>query len=91
MPVFHSKDELLGVLNSLSERALNDGVLIDLPRTRRREQGVNPQKQLRLNLDGDLKFRMAAQIERYMERFKDKGLAWENMLQRLEAPIVEEG
>jgi exopolyphosphatase/pppGpp-phosphohydrolase len=89
MPVFHSKDELLGVLNSLSDRALADGVLIDLPRTRRREQGTNPQKQLRLNIDADLKKRMAAQINRYVEKY-GKQLGWDILIQRLEKRFEDE-
>jgi hypothetical protein len=74
----------------MSPRALADGVLIDLPRTRRRDQGANPQKQLRLALDGDLKKRFAAQIERYLEWYGNKGLAWDVMLKRLEAPFEAE-
>lgn len=89
MPVYHDKAEIIAQINSMAPRAFDDGVLIDLPRTRRRDQGANPQKQLRLALDGDLKRRMAAQIERFVERF-GKGIGWELMLRRLEKPLTEE-
>lgn len=89
MPVFHSKDELLTTIHGMSERALADGVLIDLPRTRRKDQGTNPQKRLVLMLDGDQKRRMSAQIERFVGNF-GKGLGWDFILRRLEAPTTEE-
>lgn len=48
MPVVHDKEQLLGLVNALSERSYADGVLIDIPKARRREQAKNPQKQLRI-------------------------------------------
>lgn len=87
MPVVHDKEQLLGVINALSERAFADGILWDIPKARRREQAKNPQKQLRIGLDGDLKVRMATQIERYLAHFGSKGVAWDALLQRLEAPF----
>lgn len=89
MPVLHSKDELIAQIHSLSERALADGVLIDLPRTRRRQQGSDPQKRLVIVLDGDQKRRMGAQIERFVGNF-GKLLGWDFILKRLEAPTTEE-
>jgi hypothetical protein len=89
LAVYHSRDDLLAQVQSLSERALADGVLIDLPRSRRRQQGSDPQKRLTLVLDGDQKRRMAAQIERFVGNY-GKGLGWDFMLRRLEAPTTEE-
>lgn len=84
MPVFHSKDELQGVIGSLSERALADGVLIDLPRSRRRQQGSEPERQVRINWPGDQKKRFAHQYDRFVERCgKEDGI--ELLLQQLES------
>lgn len=91
MPVVHDKEQLLGLVNALSERSYADGVLIDIPKARRREQAKNPQKQLRIGLEGDLKVRMATQIERYLGHYGSKGVAWDALLQRLEGPFEDEG
>lgn len=89
MPVVHDKEQLLGLVNALSERSYVDGVLIDIPKARRREQAKNPQKQLRIGLEGDLKVRMATQINRYVEKH-GKQLGWDILIQRLEEPFEDE-
>ena len=89
MPVVHDKEQLLGLVNALSERSYADGVLIDIPKARRREQAKNPQKQLRIGLEGDLKVRMATQINRYVEKY-GKQLGWDILIQRLEGPLENE-
>lgn len=89
MPIVHSREELDAVTRNLSERAFADGVLWDIPKARRREQAKNPQKQLRIGLEGDLKVRMAAQINRYVEKY-GKQLGWDILIQRLEAPLEDE-
>lgn len=90
MPIVHSKEELVAVANTLSERAYADGLLWDIPKARRREQAKNPQKQLRIGLDGDLKVRMATQIERYLAHYENKGVAWDEICNRLEKPFEDE-
>ena len=90
MPIVHSREELEGVLRNLSDRAFADGVLWDIPKARRREQAKNPQKQLRIGLEGDLKVRMAAQINRYVEKY-GKQLGWDILIKRLEEPLEDEG
>lgn len=87
MPLVHSRAELEAVTKTLSDRAFADGVLWDIPKARRREQAKNPQKQLRIGLDGDLKVRMATQIERYLEHYGNKGIAWDVICKRLEEPF----
>lgn len=87
MPIVHSREELESVLRNLSDRAFADGVLWDIPKARRREQAKNPQKQLRIGLEGDLKIRMATQIERYLAHYGSKGVAWDVLIARLEAPF----
>lgn len=89
MPVVHDRDQLLGLANALSERSFADGVLIDVPKARRREQAKNPQRQLRIGLEGDLKVRMATQINRYVEKF-GKQLGWDVLIQRIEQPFEDE-
>jgi hypothetical protein len=89
MPVVHSREELEAVTRTLSEKAFADGVLWDIPKARRREQAKNPQKQLRIGLEGDLKVRMATQINRYVEKY-GKQLGWDIILQRLEEPFEDE-
>ena len=89
MPVVHTRDELLAVCKTLSERAFADGVLWDVPKARRREQATNPQRPLRLGLEGDLKLRMATQVNRYVEKF-GKQLGWDLMLKRLELDFTDE-
>ena len=89
MPVVHSREELEAVTRTLSEKAFADGVLWDIPKARRREQAKNPQKQLRIGLEGDLKVRMATQINRYVEKY-GKQLGWDIILQRLEEPFDAE-
>lgn len=90
MPVVHDREQLLGLVKALSERSFADGVLIDIPKARRREQAKNPQKQLRIGLEGDLKVRMATQIERYLAHYGSKGIAWDSLITRLEAPFEDE-
>lgn len=87
MPIVHSREELEAVTSRLSDRAFADGVLWDIPKARRREQAKNPQKQLRIGLDGDLKIRMATQIERYLAHYGSKGVAWDALIARLEEPF----
>lgn len=89
MPVVHSREELEAVVKALSDRSYADGVLWDIPKARRREQAKNPQKQLRIGLEGDLKIRMAAQINRYVEKY-GKQLGWDILIQRLEEPFEDE-
>jgi hypothetical protein len=89
MPVVHSREELEAVTASLSERAFADGVLWDVPKARRREQAKNPQKQLRIGLEGDLKVRMATQINRFVEKY-GKQLGWDVMIRRLEREFETE-
>lgn len=89
MPVVHSREELEAVVRTLSERSYADGVLWDLPKARRREQAKNPMRQLRIGLEGDLKVRMATQINRYVEKY-GKQLGWDILIQRLELPFEDE-
>ena len=89
MPVVHSREELEAVVKALSEKAFADGVLWDVPKARRREQARNPQKQLRIGLEGDLKIRMATQINRYVEHY-GKQLGWDILIRRLEEPLEDE-
>jgi hypothetical protein len=90
VPIVHSREEMEAVVTRLSERAFADGVLWDIPKARRREQAKNPMKQLRIGLDGDLKIRMATQIERYLAHYGNKGVAWDAICKRLEGPFEDE-
>ena len=85
MPVYHTREELQLVARQVSDKMLADGILIDCPKRRRRQQATNPQKQLRIGLEGDLKKRMATQINRYVELF-GKQLGWDILIRRLEYP-----
>lgn len=85
MPLVHSREELEAVTKALSDKAFIDGVLWDVPKARRREQARNPQRQITLKLDGDLKIRMATQINRYVEIF-GKAVGWDALLKRIEWP-----
>lgn len=84
MPVYHDRVALLEVVKAMSDKALVDGVLIDHPKSRRREQAINPQKPIRLMMDADLKKRLATQINRFIEYY-GKGVGLDVLIGLLEA------
>jgi len=88
MPLYHDKKSLLNDVQGLTDKALADGVLIDIPKRRRREQAMGS-GQVRINWPKEQKKRFATQYNRYTEIFtKDIGI--EALLRKLEAPSDEE-
>jgi hypothetical protein len=86
--IFHNRDEALREVRNMPEKNFQDGLLLDVPKRRRREQAMG-NGQLRISWPRDQKKRFAKQYNRYVEIFtKDIGI--EALLCRLEVPSDEE-
>ena len=80
--IIHSKSEAIAAINGMPEKCFTDGVLMDVPKARRRSQAMKL-KQIRVNLPADLQKRFAAQINRHVELL-GKELGWTIMCMVLE-------
>ena len=86
--IYHSREEALRELRNMPEKNFQDGLLLDVPKRRRREQAMG-NGQVRINWPKDQKKRFAKQYNRYVEILtKDIGI--ELLLRKLEAPTDEE-
>lgn len=80
--VHHDKAELLKTIASMPENCFKDGVLIDIPKRRRREQAQG-KRPMTIKMAPEHKLRFGKQINRFIEICgKDVGL--EIMLKLLE-------
>lgn len=87
MAVYHDRAELERDIKSLPDKMLADGVLIDCPKRRRREQAMGTGV-VRINWPKEQKKRFATQYNRYVELFtKDIGI--EILLRLIERPTDE--
>lgn len=87
MSLHHSREELLREVRNMPDKMFEDGVLVDCPRRRRREQVK--QGFVRVRWPREQSIRFAAQLERYIGIFT-KDIALEVLLRKLEAPTDEE-
>lgn len=87
MAVYHDRETFERETRSLSDKAFQDGVLIDIPKRRRREQAMGTGV-VRINWPKEQKKRFATQYNRYVELFtKDIGI--EILLRLIERPTDE--
>ena len=74
MSLHHDRKALLYEIEHMPEGMFTDGVLIDCPKRRRREQAMN-QRPMTIKWPRDLKMRFATQVNRFIElASKDVGL-----------------
>jgi hypothetical protein len=84
MALLHSREEALQMIRTMPEGMFTDGLLLDCPKRRRREQAMNKRPML-IKLPPDQKKRLATQMNRYIELLgKDLGI--EIMLRFIEGP-----
>lgn len=87
MSVHHDREALLAEIRNMPDGCFADGVLIDVPKRRRREQAM--QGIVRIRLPKEQNKRLATQFNRYIEACgKDLGI--EILLVRLELPSEAE-
>lgn len=89
MPVYHDREALLAEIRAMPEKTLQDGLLLDCPKRRRREQAANPKAQLRIQWPQEQKIRFATQYNRFVE-ICTKEIGIELLLRKLEAVTDEE-
>jgi hypothetical protein len=88
MSVHHDRQALLAEIQHMPEGCFIDGVLIDVPKRRRRAQAMTD-AEVRIKWPKEQKKRFATQYNRYVELLtKDIGI--EVLLRKLEAPTDEE-
>ena len=80
--ITHSRDEAIAAIRAMPEKCFTDGLLMDVPKARRRSQAMRL-KQIRVSLPADLQKRFAAQINRHVELL-GKELGWTVMCMILE-------
>lgn len=84
MALYHDKDAALAAIRTMNEGIFRDGLLLDCPKRRRREQAQNKRPML-IKMAPEHKLRLGKQINRFIEIFgKDLGI--EMMLELLEHP-----
>ena len=96
MAMYHDKETALAAIRTMNEGIFRDGLLLDCPKRRRREQAQNKRPML-IKMAPEHKLRLGKQMNRFIEIFgKDLGI--EMMLKLLEHPteerlrqLVEEG
>ena len=81
----HSKAEAHALIERMSEKDFQDGVVVDVPKKRRRAQAMGL-KQIRINVPKDLQKRFATQVNRYVELL-GKDLGWDLICSLLEHPV----
>lgn len=84
MSLHHSREEALREIRSMPEGIFQDGLLLDCPKRRRREQAMNKRPML-IKLPPDQKLRLGKEFNRYIEIFgKETGI--EVLLKLIEGP-----
>lgn len=87
MSLIHSKEEALRIVQQMSDGMFADGLLLDVPKRRRREQAQG-KRPMTINMPADQKRRLGTQINRYIEIFgKEAGI--EMILHLIEHPTNE--
>jgi hypothetical protein len=87
MSVHHNRAEALREISAMPEQCFADGVLLDVPKRRRREQAMGT-AMVRIQWPKEQKKRFATQYNRFVEKFgKDVGI--EMLLRLLERPTDE--
>ena len=88
MSLHHSREQALAEVRSMPEQCFVDGLLLDVPKRRRREQAMNKRPML-IKLPADQKKRLGTQFNRYIETCgKDLGI--EILLKMIEHPTTEQ-
>lgn len=88
MALLHSREEALQMIRTMPEGMFTDGLLLDCPKRRRREQAMNKRPML-IKLPPDQKLRLGKQLNRYIE-LCGKDLGIELLLKFTELPTDEE-
>lgn len=88
MALCHSREEALQLVRTMPEGMFTDGLLLDCPKRRRREQSMNKRPML-IKLPPDQKKRLGTQLNRYIE-ICTKDLGIEIMLKLIEQVTDEE-
>lgn len=87
MAVVHSRSDAVRMIETMPEQCFVDGLLLDVPKRRRREQAMGT-GMVRIQWPKEQKKRFATQYNRYVELFtKDIGI--ELLLRLLERPTDE--
>ena len=74
MPIYHDRETLLAVVRGLPDGMLTDGLLIDCPKRRRREQAQNKRPML-IKMAPEHKKRLGVIFNRFIELAgKDMGI-----------------
>lgn len=88
MALVHNREEALQLVRTMPEGMFEDGLLLDCPKRRRREQTMNKRPML-IKLPPDQKKRLGTQLNRYIETCgKDLGI--ELLLKMIEHPTTEQ-
>ncbi len=66
MSLHHDRRALIYEIEHMPEGMFTDGVLVDCPKRRRREQAMN-QRPMTIKWPKDLKMRFATQVNRFIE------------------------
>lgn len=88
MALVHDREEALQLVRTMPEGMFQDGLLLDCPKRRRREQAMNKRPML-IKLPPDQKLRLGKQLNRYIE-LCSKDLGIEIMLKLIEQVTDEE-
>ena len=87
MALLHNREEALQMIRTMPEGCFVDGLLLDVPKRRRREQAMNKRPML-IKLPPDQKLRLGKQLNRYIE-LCSKDIGIEIMLKLIEEPSDE--
>jgi hypothetical protein len=87
MSLLHNREEALREIRNMPEQCFTDGVLLDVPRRRRREQAMGT-RPMTIKWPVEQKKRFGKQYDRYVS-ICTKDLALEIMLKLLEEPSDE--
>ena len=87
MALLHNREEALQMIRTMPEGCFVDGLLLDVPKRRRREQAMNKRPML-IKLPPDQKLRLCKQLNRYIE-LCSKDIGIEIMLKLIEEPSDE--
>ena len=88
MALLHNREEALQMIRTMPEGCFVDGLLLDVPKRRRRDQAMNKRPML-IKLPPDQKLRLGKQLNRYIE-LCGKDLGIELLLKFTELPTDEE-
>jgi hypothetical protein len=87
MALVHDREEALRLVRTMPDGCFADGLLLDVPKRRRREQAMNKRPML-IKLPPDQKLRLGKQLNRFIE-LCGKDLGIEIMLKLIEQPDDE--